>query len=131
MQFFSCGKYRESWQNERTALTCECLRSCRAYAWSLVVHTVRGVHCAAPPLKEDPANAPLLCLKAVPDEQEPLPEMPFALALPAIGESFLDVSRWMQAKQCALVTTDGEIPYRIEIQRLEQHVAAMRLLLES
>ncbi len=80
---------------------------------------------------EDPANAPLLCLKAVPNEQEPLPEMPFALALPAIGEAFPDVSRWMQVKQCALVTTDGEIPYWIEIQKLEQHVAAMRLLLES
>jgi len=57
--------------------------------------------------------------------------MPFALALPAVGETFSDVSRWMRAKQCALVTTDGEIPYQLEIQKLQQRVAAMRSLLES
>ena len=80
---------------------------------------------------EDQANAPLLCLKPTSDEQSPLPGMPFALALPAVGETFPDVSRWMRAKQCALVTTDGEIPYLLEIQKLEQRVAAMRSLLES
>jgi hypothetical protein len=80
---------------------------------------------------EDQANAPLICLKPAPDEQAPLPEMPFALALPAVGETFPDVSRWMRAKQCALVTTDGEIPYQLEIQKLEQRVAAMRSLLGS
>src|ERR1700730_4774838 len=77
---------------------------------------------------EDPANGPLLCLKPVPDEQEPFPEMPFALALPAGGETFPDVSGWMRAKQGALVMTDGEIPYQLEIQKLEQRVAAMRSL---
>src|SRR6266581_6658325 len=61
---------------------------------------------------EDPSNGPLFCLKPVQDEQERLPEMPFALALPTVGEIFPDVSRWLRAKQCALVTTDGEIPYR-------------------
>jgi Uroporphyrinogen decarboxylase (URO-D) len=78
---------------------------------------------------EDQANTPLLCLK--PDEQAPLPEMPFALALPTVGERFPDVSKWVRAKQCLLVTTDGEIPYRVEIQKLHQHVAAMRSLLDS
>ena len=94
---------------------------------------------------EDQANAPLICLKPAPavgagversGEEElasarPLSAMLFALALPAVGETFPDVSRWMRAKQCALVTTDGEIPYQLEIQKLQQRVAAMRSLLES
>jgi Uroporphyrinogen decarboxylase (URO-D) len=80
---------------------------------------------------EDPANAPLLCLKLASDEQLPLPGMPFALALPTVGEAFPDMSRWMRSKQCALVTTDGEIPYQLEIQKLEQRVAAMRSLIAS
>jgi hypothetical protein len=80
---------------------------------------------------EGQANAPLLCLKLASDEQVPLPEMPFALALPVGRETFPDVSRWMRAKQCVLVTTDGEIPYQLEIQKLEQRVAAIRSLLES
>ena len=80
---------------------------------------------------EDQANAPLLCLKPASDEQSSLPGIPFALALPAMGETFPDVSRWMQANQCTLVTTDGEIPYQFEIQKLEQRVAAMRSLFES
>jgi hypothetical protein len=79
----------------------------------------------------DQANAPLICLKPAPGEQVPLPEMPFALALHAGEETFPDVSRWIRAKQCALVTTDGEIPYHMEIQKLEQRVAAMRSLFES
>lgn len=80
---------------------------------------------------EDPASAPLLSLKSTPDEQEPLPEMPFALALPSVGVTFPDVSRWLRAKECVLVTTDGEIPYQSEIQRLQQRVSAMRSLFES
>ena len=79
---------------------------------------------------EDQANAPLICLKPAVDEQGALSEMPFALALPTMGEPFLDVSRWIHARQCALVITDGEIPYQLEIQKLEQRVAAMRSLLE-
>jgi hypothetical protein len=75
---------------------------------------------------EDLANAPLLCLKPVPGEQVSFPEMSFALALPVVGETFPDVLRWMRAKQCALVTTYGEFPYQMEIQKLQQHVAAMR-----
>jgi hypothetical protein len=82
-------------------------------------------------LFEDLANAPLLCLKPASDGQAPFPERPFALALPPMGETFPDMSRWIRAKQCALVTTDGEIPYQLEIQKLEQHVAAMRSLVES
>ena len=78
---------------------------------------------------EDHANAPLICLKPEADEQEALSEAPFALALPALGEPFPDVSRWMQARQCALVVTDGEIPYQLEIRKLEQLVTAMRSLL--
>ena len=78
---------------------------------------------------EDHANAPLICLKPEVDEQEALTEAPFALALPALGEPFLDVSYWTQARQCALVVTDGEIPYQLEIQKLEQLVTAMRSLL--
>jgi hypothetical protein len=80
---------------------------------------------------EEPANGPLLCLKPVLNEQEPPHEMPFALALPAVGGAFPGVSRWIGAKQCVLVTTDGEIPYQLEIQKLQQCVAAMRSLLES
>lgn len=80
---------------------------------------------------EDPVNAPILCLKPAQGEQEPPPEMPFALALPPLRETFPDVSRWLTAKQCALVTTDGEIPYHSEIQKLEQRVATMRSLCES
>ena len=79
---------------------------------------------------EDPANAPLLCLKPAPGDQAPLSGIPFALALPAVGETFPDVSPWLRAKECALVTTDGEIPYQLEIQKLQQHVAAMRSLFE-
>src|SRR6266516_4452688 len=73
----------------------------------------------------DQANAPLICLKPALYEQAALPEMPFALALPALGEPFPDVSRWIQARQCVLVITDGEISYQLEIQKLEQRVAAM------
>jgi hypothetical protein len=80
---------------------------------------------------EDRANAPLLCLKPASDERGSLPGMPFVLALPTMRETFPDVSRWTQAKQCVLVTTDGEIPYQLEIQKLEQRVAAMRSLCES
>lgn len=80
---------------------------------------------------EDQANAPLLCLKPASDEQSSLPDTQFALALPAVGETFPDVSRWMRAKQCVLVTTDGEIPYQLEIKKLEQRVAALRSLCES
>jgi uroporphyrinogen decarboxylase-like protein len=78
---------------------------------------------------ENHANAPLICLKPEVDEQEALTETPFALALPALGEPFPDVSRWIQARQCALLVTDGEIPYQLEIQKLEQLVTAMRSLL--
>ena len=77
---------------------------------------------------EDPANAPLLCLKP---EQASLPAVPFALALPVMRETFPDVSRSLRAKECVLVTTDGEIPYRLEIQKLQQHVATMRSLSKS
>lgn len=80
---------------------------------------------------EDRENAPLICLKPTPDEQVPLSEMPFALALPAVWETAPEVSRWIRAKQCVLVTTDGELPYQLEIQKLEQRVAAMRSLFES
>jgi len=78
---------------------------------------------------EDRANAPMICMKPEVDEQQALSEAPFALALPAWGEPFPDVSPWMQASQCALMVTDGEIPYQLEIQKLEQLVTAMRSLL--
>jgi hypothetical protein len=77
------------------------------------------------------ADAPLLCLKPVPGQQASLPEKPFALALPALEATFSDVSLWLHAKQCALVTTDGEIPFQLEIQKLEQRVATMRSMCES
>jgi hypothetical protein len=80
---------------------------------------------------EDPANGPLLCMKPASHEQAPLFGVPFALALPVVGEAFPDVSPWMQAKQCVLVTTDGEISYQLEIQKLQQRVAAMRSFIES
>jgi hypothetical protein len=83
-----------------------------------------------PPVLQDPANAPLLCLKPAWGVRSSLPEMPFALALPVLGETLPDVSPWVGAKQCALVTTDGEIPYQLEVQKLQQRVAAMRSLFE-
>jgi uroporphyrinogen decarboxylase-like protein len=79
----------------------------------------------------DQINAPLICLKPVLDEQAALSEMPFALALPALEETLPDVSHWIQTGQCVLVVTDGEIPYQLEIQKLEQLVTAMRSLLKS
>ena len=78
---------------------------------------------------EERANAPMMCMKPEVDQKVALSEAPFALALPALGEPFPDVSRWTQARQCALVVTDGEIPYQLEIQKLEQLVTAMRSLL--
>lgn len=83
------------------------------------------------PQLEDLANAPLLCLKPTSDKQALLSEMPFALTLPVVGEALPGVSRWLRAKECVLVTTDGEIPYHVEIQKLQQYVAAMRSLFES
>ena len=80
---------------------------------------------------EDGTNAPLICMKPKVDEPGVLSGMPFVLALPAFGEPLPDVSRWIQDRQCMLVVTDGEIPYQLEIQKLEQRVAAMRSLLEN
>jgi Uroporphyrinogen decarboxylase (URO-D) len=80
---------------------------------------------------EDWTNAPLNCVKPAVDEPRVLSGMPFALALPAFEEPIPDVSRWIQDRQCMLVVTDGEIPYQLEIQKLEQRVAAMRSLLEN
>ena len=82
-------------------------------------------------LLEDHANGPLLCLKPAWGIQASLPEKPFALALPVSGEILPDAARLVEAKQCVLVTTDGEIPYQMEIQKLQQYVAAMRALPES
>jgi hypothetical protein len=80
---------------------------------------------------EDWTNAPLICMKPVMDKRAKLSEIPFALALPAFEECIPDVSHWFQDRQCMLVVTDGEIPYKLEIQKLEQRVAAMRSLLEN
>jgi hypothetical protein len=77
------------------------------------------------------ADAPLLCLGPVQGQQAPLPETPFAIALPILEETCPDVSRLIHARQCALVMTDGEIPYQLEIQKLEQLVDTMRSLCES
>jgi hypothetical protein len=77
----------------------------------------------------DMANTPLLCLKPSPGEPVPLPEKPFALALPARGEVSPEMAALARKRQCALVTTDGEIPYTTEIQKLQQHVAALRSVL--
>ena len=76
----------------------------------------------------DWVNAPLMSMKPVMDGQEVHSEWPFALSLPASGELPTDVSRLIHARQCALVVTDGEIPYQLEIQKLEQLVTAMRSL---
>jgi len=79
----------------------------------------------------DQVGAPLICLKPAMDKRAKLSEIPFALALPAFGEPIPDVSGWIQDRQCMLVVTDGEIPYQLEIQKLEQRLAAMRSLLEN
>jgi hypothetical protein len=83
------------------------------------------------PQLEDWANAPLICLKPTMDEPGSPSEAPYALALPALGELFPEASRWIQDRQCALVVTDGEIPYTLEIQKLEQLITAMRSLVAS
>ena len=83
------------------------------------------------PQLEDWVNAPLICMKPTMDEPEVFSEVPFALALPTLGKPFADVSRWIQDRQCALVVTDGEIPYTLEIQKLEQLITAMRSIVAS
>ena len=80
---------------------------------------------------QDWTNAPLICMKPSVGEPGIHSEAPFALALPTLGEPFTDVFRWIQEGQCVLVVTDGEIPYQLEIQKLEQLVKAMRSLLAS
>jgi hypothetical protein len=80
---------------------------------------------------QDRTNAPLLCMKPAADEPEVRSEAPFALALPASGALPADVSRWLQDRRCAMVMTDGEIPYQLEIQKLEQLLTAMRSFVAS
>lgn len=79
----------------------------------------------------DWTNAPLICIKPAMDEPEVLSGAAFALALPALGELSTEVPHLIQSRQCVLVITDGEIPYQLEIQKLEQLVTAMRSLLAS
>lgn len=112
-------EFVSNWEDMMVALW----RTVRFHGALPVLSTPHPLQC------EDRANAPLICLKPEVDEQVALSEATFALALPMLGKSFPDVSRWMQASQCALVVTDGEIPYQLEIQKLEQLVTAMRSLL--
>ncbi len=80
---------------------------------------------------QDWVIGPLICVRPTVDEPKPQSGAPFALALPVTGGASPDVSRWTRDRQCALVVTDGEMPYQVEIQKLEQLVTAMRSLAES
>jgi hypothetical protein len=79
----------------------------------------------------DWANAPVICKKPAMYEPEVASEAAFALALPTLGVLTTDASHLIHSRQCMLVFTDGEIPYQLEIQKLEQLVTAMRSLLAS
>jgi hypothetical protein len=72
------------------------------------------------------AEGPLLCLKPRSGDDSPLPESPFALALPAVEAPPMDITRWVRANNCVLITTDGEIPHQIEIQNLQRMITEMR-----
>ncbi len=74
----------------------------------------------------DLAEGPLICLKPLPGDESPLPGSPFALALPTVEALPVDISRWISAKNCVLITTDGEIPYQMEIQNLQRKVTEMQ-----
>lgn len=75
------------------------------------------------------AEGPLLCLKPGWGDESPLPEHAFALALPTVEVLPMGVTRWVSAKNCVLVTTDGEVPYRMEIQNLQRVITEMRSIL--
>ena len=77
----------------------------------------------------DLAEGPLLCLKPGQGDESPLPEQVFALALPTAEALPTNITRWVSAKNCVLITTDGEIPYRMEIQNLQRMIAEMRSIL--
>lgn len=77
----------------------------------------------------DLAEGPLLCLKPGQGNESPLPEYSFALALPTAEALPMDITRWVSANNCVLITTDGEIPYQMEIQNLQRMITEMRSIL--
>lgn len=74
-------------------------------------------------------GSPFLCLAPDTAAVASLPDETFAVALPSTEQLPTNVERWTRADRCALVTTAGEIPYRIDIQTLERIVDAMRAVL--
>lgn len=77
----------------------------------------------------DLAEGPLLCQKPGQRNESPLLEHSFALALPIAEALPVDITRWVSANNCVLITTDGEIPYQMEIQNLQRVIAEMRSIL--
>jgi Uroporphyrinogen decarboxylase (URO-D) len=72
------------------------------------------------------AGNPLPCIVPWPNHTLPIPALPFALALPLQETLPAGISSWTDAKQCVLLTTDGEIPYQSEIQTLPRRIALLR-----
>ena len=72
------------------------------------------------------AGTPLICLVPPFDDPSPVPQQPFAVALPATQAPLKDCTRWTTAKSCVLVMTDGEIPYSSEIHDLQHTITALR-----
>lgn len=103
-------------------------------AMSPLWNTIR-FHEALPLLCTDTAiqaghlgDGPLFCLKPWQYDESPLPEHSFALALPAAEALPVDITRWVSSNNCVLITTDGELPYQMEIQNLQRLVTEMRTI---
>jgi|GEM_PF-1700868 len=114
-------EFMSSWEDMMIALW----KTARFHGALPVLSTPHSAHL------QDWANAPLICMKPAVDESGARTEESFALALPASGELPADVSRWIQNRRCAMVMTDGEIPYQLDIQKLEQLLTAMRSFVAS
>ncbi len=72
------------------------------------------------------SGTPLPCLVLQPDDSSPVPQQPFALALPTTDVPLPNMTHWTKAKTCALITTNGEIPYQSDIQDLQNRIMVLR-----
>jgi Uroporphyrinogen decarboxylase (URO-D) len=106
-------------------------QSAMAALWNAIrFHEALPLLCAdSDTQSRDLIGTPLICLTAPPDDVSPLPERPFALALPTAESQLKHITRWTSSKHCVLITTDGEIPYQTEIQSLQRRITAMRSIL--
>ncbi len=99
--------------------------------WNAIrFHGALPILCADSSIQfRDLAGALLICLAPQSGNESPVPDRPFALALPTVEAQPLDITRWISSNHCVLITTDGEIPYQTEIQNLQQRITAMRSIL--